>query len=179
MNPFGPPAPLPRFRWWMALLGLLFTAVVVAGVVRMLRPQMDERLYARFRNLPKAQFLTPADSSRSALFQACEAYNLKRYSRAVPLFLSDTSQAYALERRFFRGICLMELEKLQEAEALFKEVRALSAAGSYWKECDWYLALCYLRGHKRGRCIEKLREIRPGYPRGAEAERLWAKLRLM
>ena len=136
-------------------LGVITLAVgVMAGTVWMLRPQMDERLYAKYRNLPQVQFLLPGDTSLS---EACTAHNLKQYTKALPLFQRDTQTKYATETRFFSAICLLELNKMTEAEALLAPIA--TSNHPLQSEALWYIALSHLRRHDRKGCLKYLHEL--------------------
>lgn len=137
---------------WLGFIAL--AAGVMAGTVWMLRPQMDERLYAKYRNLPQAQFLLPGDTS---LAEACAAHNLKQYTKALPLFQRDTQTKYATETRFFSAICLLELNKMKEAEALLEPIAISNHP--FQPEALWYMALSHLRRHDRKGCLKYLHEV--------------------
>jgi hypothetical protein len=137
---------------WLGVIAL--AAGVMAGTVWMLRPQMDERLYAKYRNLPQAQFLLTGDTS---LAEACAAHNLKQYTKALPLFQRDTQTKYATETRFFSAICLLELNKMKEAEALLTPI--VESNHPLQPESLWYTALSHLRRHDRKGCLLYLKEV--------------------
>ena len=147
---------------WLGVIAL--AAGVMAGTVWILRPQMDERLYAKYRNLPQAQFLSPGDTS---LAEACAAHNLKQYTKALPLFQRDTQAKYTTETRFFSAICLLELNKMKEAEALLEPIATSNHA--LQPEALWYLALSHLRRHDRKGCLQYLKTVNPQNSRQSTA----------
>lgn len=149
-----PPAPLPQWPAWKWLLVALLSVAIVPVTVRMLRPQMDERLYAKYRNLPQAVFLKENDHP---LAEACAAFNLKQYTRALPLFERDTHAAYALEKQFFSGLCLLELNKMKPAEERLRPV--LNSNHPLNKEAIFYTALSQLRRHDRKGALALLQQL--------------------
>lgn len=153
------PAPLPILKGWELLSGICLIFALILWGVTMLRPQMDERIYARFRNLPKATFLEHKDSSLLFLNEACTAFNNKSYNKALQLFKKDTSTAFLYEKELFSGICLLELNKPEEAIPKLKTLKQNKIAEKYREEATWYLALAYLRAHKRNLCKTTLHEI--------------------
>lgn len=170
-----PAAPLPRIRWWMWGLIALFSVLVIAGVVRMLRPQMDERLYARYRNLPQAHFMTPADSACSNLSAACAAFNLKQYTKALPLFEADNCPGYTEEKRLFVALCHLELNRMKEAEAQLALILDQGAQHPLHTEALWYTALSHLRRHDRAGYETFLRAVPVGSARYESALKLGKK----
>jgi hypothetical protein len=149
-----PPAPLPQWPAWKWLLAVVLAIVVVPATVRMLRPQMDERLYAKYRNLPQAVFLKENDHP---LAEACAAFNLKQYTRALPLFERDTHATYALEKQFFSALCLLELNKMKPAEERLRTV--VNSQHPLNKEAVFYTALSQLRRHDRKGALLLLEQL--------------------
>ena len=149
-----PVVSFPQWPIWRWAIGGLVAVAVVFATVRMLRPQMDERLYAKYRDLPKAAFL-PND--QHPLHPACAAFNLKQYSKALPLFEKDTHTQFALEKAFFEALCLLELNKMSAAEA---RVYPVTTSTHHLKnEAIWYTALSRLRRHDRKGCVQLLRQL--------------------
>jgi hypothetical protein len=157
-------------QWFGALLLALAT---VLGTIRMLRPQMDERLYARFRALPTAQFQINGDTVLSA---ACTAFNLKQYTKARPLFDAYSSGPYTDHARFFGALCLLEHNKMKEAEAVLSNLD--EAEQSLKDESIWYHALSQLRRHDRKGCLLSLQRLSPQSPRWEMYQKLMEKLGL-
>jgi tetratricopeptide (TPR) repeat protein len=165
------PFTFPIIHWsgWLLLVGFVFYLIV--GVIAMLRPQMDERLYARYRNIPQADFLDGQDSLFPILKKACLAFNTKNYNKALSLFEQDSSAFFIPEKRLFSGICLLEQNQLEEASATFQEMKIMNLPPNYQMDANWYLALSHLRNHQRSLCENTLQEI-VGEPRKTDAHRL-------
>lgn len=104
-----------------------------------------------------------------------QAFNSGAYAMALPLleqYLSDKPND--LQARISKGICLLELDRLVEARAIFKEVHegttALKTDGS------WYLALSYLKEKNLVETRRYLELIPAGSDWGAKAAELLSKL---
>lgn len=173
---WSPPAPLPRFPIWTWPILLVAVGLALAGIVRLLRPQMDERIYARFRTLPQAQFL-PADAPDGPLKSACAAYNVKAYSKALQLFRQDTQSRYTVERQLYSGICLLELNDTKAAGAQLEALLRANPESPLRDEMLFYQGLCHLRAHRRGACREALLQVTPGSPRQTAIHHVLDKIR--
>ncbi len=171
-----PPFTFPTTHWskWLLVTGFFFSLIV--GVVYMLRPQMDERLYARYRNIPQADFLAGQDTLFPLLKEACLAFNTKNYSKALSLFEQDGSTLFIPEKQLFSGICLLELNQLDKAIITFQEMKSMNLSLNYQMDTSWFLALSYLRKHQRSLCKNTLLEI-IAEPRKTEAQRLIHELK--
>ncbi len=146
-DPFAaqPAQPLPRWGIWGWTIVVALGLGVVLATVPMLRKQMDERLYAKFRNLPQAKFLP--EGQQHPLRAACDAYNLKQYTKALPLFDNNTDTVFVIEKQFFSALCLLELNKMPKAEQRLQPI----AQGQHplRQEALWYTALSHIRRHDR------------------------------
>jgi hypothetical protein len=144
-----PPQPLPRW----GVLGWCFVVFIGIGIilvtVPMLQEQMDERLYAKFRLWPQADFLPPSHPN-DGLRAACAAFQLKQYPKALALFQSDTSDLFLEEKKFYAALCLLESSATKAAETALLPL----AQGQHplRHEAQWYRALCRLRLHDRPGC---------------------------
>ena len=176
-DPFEPEPPQPLARWpvWALLSAAALAIGIIIFTVQMLRPMMDERLYARYRNLPEAHFLLPEDSMRHpALALASTRFNQKKYRAALENFEQDTSLFYAVPATFFKGICQLELQQMEPAEALLEP---LVKGDTPWaSEARFYAALSHLRRHDRPGAAEWLHSLGSDHPRHPEAETLLEKI---
>lgn len=164
-----------NMAWWGWVLLVVAAVLVIAGTVKMLRPQMDERLYARFRKLPEAAFVVPADSCCSDIADACQLYNQKKYTKALAAFQQSAPNRFASEIMLYKGICLLELNQMQPAESMLAPLAGQSSFSG--KEADWYIALSRLRRHDREGCLSVLRQMPPENPRYATAQQLLSRLK--
>jgi tetratricopeptide (TPR) repeat protein len=165
--PFWPPI------WKLLLIGI-GSIVVVAGTVRMLRPQMDERLYARFRKLPQAD--VQSDTLRTWQVGAAH-FNDKRYYEALES-MQEVLQMYPSHgaARFFAGLCFLENNNMTAAEEHLGAVTTYSNT-TWHTDAQYYTALAHLRRHDRAGCVELLQKIPGGHKRYADADSLTQKLR--
>lgn len=160
---------LPPLHWAGWLLVTALVASLIGGVVFMLRPQMDERIYARYRNIPQATFLENQGERFPLLQEASIAFNTKNYSKALRLFEQDSSVEFRYEKQLFSGICLLELNNSEAVIASFKKAKEQHLPPYIDKEITWYLALAYLRNHQRDLCSNTLLEL-IDEPRKSEAQ---------
>jgi predicted Zn-dependent protease len=163
------------FPFNMRLLVLL----AIPLTVYLLRPQMDERWYARYRALPTAVPYLTGQPSESLESQAIATYNLKRYTAALPLWSQLTdSTIEGCQARMMAGICLLELNRMREAEEHFNLMISGQAACTVAQqlEAQWFLALSKLRRHdRRGAKAILANELKQS-SRAAQAEELAAKI---
>ncbi len=164
-------APMTLQRYWPALAA----AACLAGLLfwffgRQTQGGNDDKLFAQYRHYPEAAFTTRAagDSAQIDLGAAERAFNGGRYAEALPLL-----QAYLethsddLEKRFFVGLCHLELGNYNEAITNFQVLR--SSANAYQGEAVWYLALTYLKQGNKEQCANILRQLPPGSGHDAAA----------
>ncbi len=90
--------------------------------------------------------------------QAEEAFNSKRYDRALGYFNNllevDSSNA---ELQLYKGITLLELDHIAQAESIFKQIKASNEV--YRDAAVWYLALGALKRHDYDECRTYLSQI--------------------
>jgi tetratricopeptide (TPR) repeat protein len=171
------PTPL-RITWQRVLAVAASVALVVAATVWMLRPQMDERLYAHYRDLPEADFTLrgTADDVQHQLERGGTAFNQKNYDEALTAFRAALAlQPEHTEAQFFAALCLLEKNDMLAAEALLAPI--VNSTNVWASEARWYLALSMLRRHDRVGCAAQLQQIGTGERRYADAQTLLEKLR--
>lgn len=74
----------------------------------------------------------------------------------------------------YRGICLIELDRMSEARGLLEPLAAGNSA--LRSEAQWYIALGYLKASDREACRAALARIQPGEARHEQARKLLKKL---
>lgn len=164
-------APLTLRRYWPAIAAAACLAGLLFWLFGRQSPGNDDsKLYAQYRHFPEAAFTTRAagDSAQIDLGAAESAFNAGRYAEALPLleaYLATHSDD--LEKRFFAGLCHLELGQYNEAITNFQVLR--SSANAYQGEAAWYLALTYLRQGNKEQCAAILRQLPPdtGHDAGA------------
>jgi tetratricopeptide (TPR) repeat protein len=169
----------PRRYWWRWAAAAAVAVAVVAGTVLMLRPQMDERLYARYRHLPTADFTVRGNDATQlsqTLREAAEAYNEKSYARALTTFQKALQlQPNQPEAQFFAALCHLELNQMREAETLLEPLA--NSGGAWASDARWYLALSHLRRHDRAGCAAILQQFQSSDTRRyQEAQELLKKM---
>jgi tetratricopeptide (TPR) repeat protein len=157
-------------KWFLAA-----AAVLVALLVWLKWPSEQETLYAETRRFPAAAFTLRGNTDQN-LGKAAQAFNREDYPAALALLQNHLgNRPDDLEARFFAGLSQLELKRLEEAEATFRQ---LSAGRNAWaEEARWYLALTLLRKGKTGDCMDILQQIQPGGAHFAEAQTLLKALR--
>jgi len=160
---------LPRIAWAAAAA---LACLAVAWFF--LRPPADERLYARYRAFPEADFTTKS-ADVSSLQPAATAFNATNYAGALE-HLQNYLAAHPddLEARLFAGLCYLELGRYQEADAIFQTI--YGEANAWADEARWYLALSYLRQGKHRESAGLLQQIPAGSAHYQEAQKLLGEL---
>jgi hypothetical protein len=152
--------------------------IAILGTLRMLRPQMDERLYAHFRNFSQiieADSLLNGQPMPAPMQRAALAFNRKNYTRAL-IHLDTAMQLTASQSRaqLIAGLCHLELEHFQQAEDLLGKSGGRAVPPP--DDVTWFMALTQLRWHNRRACKNLLKVVRPESPYRLKADTLAAKL---
>ncbi|MFV5700406.1 tetratricopeptide repeat protein [Flavobacterium sp. XS2P12] len=108
------------------------------------------------------------------LKQAEEAFNAKNYTAAVPFFETVLKEKKTPEIQYFYGISLLETNKIQEAEAVFNELKA--GTSIYKNKAIWNLALSKLKQKDYKSCKEILLTIPSDYEDYDQAQELLKEL---
>ncbi|MFV5690984.1 tetratricopeptide repeat protein [Flavobacterium sp. LT1R49] len=91
------------------------------------------------------------------LKQAETTFNAKNYAAAIPFFEAVLKEKKTPEIQYFYGISLLETNKIQEAEAVFNELKA--GTSIYKNKAIWSLALSKLKQKDYKACKEILLTI--------------------
>ncbi len=164
---------LPLGAWWAAAAA---AALLIAAWL-FLRPPANERLYARYRQLPDAAFtIRNAATDQQYLQRAEQAFNSKDYAAALATLQTYLqNQPGNVEAQLFAGLCLLELRRPAEAQTI---LQTISAGANAWSdEASWYLALACLLQNKRAECAEILQRIPQNSGHYAEAQELLNKVK--
>lgn len=157
-------------RRWMALAAAL---TLVAAAVWFFN-RGDAPTYRQYAQHPRLS-LTVMGNTEQARTDAETAFAQKDYARA----LSALDQVLAAEpdnikAAFFRGICLLELDRSAEARQIFE---VLAVGNSALREdAVWYVALSYLQENNPTECRNTLQKIAPGAAHYEQAQQLLKKL---
>jgi Flp pilus assembly protein TadD len=127
--------------------------------------------YAHYEPLALAE----RGNEDAATLQAQQAFNTQRYAEAVAaidVLLEQDAKNDAL--KIYKGIALLELDRVEEANSLFTEVSHTSSV--YKDRALWMLALSALKQKDYKTCEDYLKKIPEGSPEYKQAQDLLDKL---
>lgn len=127
--------------------------------------------YAHYEPLTLAE----RGNEDAATLQAQQAFNTQRYAEAVAaidVLLTQDGNNDAL--KIYKGIALLELDRVAEANSLFMEVSGKSSI--YKDRALWMLALSALKQKDYKTCEDYLKKIPAGSPEYKQAQDLLDKL---
>ena len=120
--------------------------------------------------------LTVRGVADQAVGNAEKAFSTKDYAAALAaleqIIASDPGNITA---QLYRGISLLELDRVAEARAAFAPIALGQSA--LRGEANWYFALSYLKEKKYAACETALQAIDPGADHYEEAQELMKKLK--
>ncbi len=125
-------------------------------------------------NDPEQASFTVRGTVNESLKQAEEAYNAKRYNKAIPLFETVLQKQKTAEIQFFYGVSLLEESHYLKAEAVFNEIHAGTSV--YKEKALWYLALSKLKQKDYEACKQILESISEDYEGYDQVEELLHQL---
>ncbi|WP_366186260.1 tetratricopeptide repeat protein [Flavobacterium ovatum] len=105
---------------------------------------------------------------------AQEAFNAKNYDEALPQFEILVKEKPSPEIELYYGISLMEMNRMKEAEIVFKEVQAGNSI--YKNKASWNLALLKLKQKDYQGCEAILKTIPADYENYDQIQELLKKL---
>jgi len=115
------------------------------------------------------------DDDNAIKLQAQQYFNAKEYGKAIAnlneLLRIDSAN---IELKLYKGIALLEIGQVEEANSLFEAVRSSNAV--YKDKGTWMLALSALKQKDYERCESLLKEIPTDSPEYAAAQKLLNKL---
>lgn len=151
------------YTWAAAASVALFCVVLIYSSFS--KPQYAA--YAHFEPLALVE-RGNADGLKS---KAEQAFNNKDYANAVSYLNSLLNQnENDIELQLYKGIALLELNQVEEAERSFDKVRASSSIYQY--QGTWMLALSALKEKDYDKCKSLLSQIPKESPVYADAKRL-------
>lgn len=106
-------------------------------------------------------YFTERGTVDANLKQAEEAFNAKKYAAAIPFFEAVLKEKKTPEIQYFYGLSLLEANKIQQAEAVFNELKAGNSI--YKNKAIWSLALAKLKQKDYKSCREILLSIPSDY----------------
>jgi tetratricopeptide (TPR) repeat protein len=142
------------FKPWMYLVA---ASVVVLFGLFLFNPNPN---FEDFNQQENAYF-TERGTIDANLKQAETTFNAKNYKAAIPFFEAVLKEKKTPEIQYFYGISLLETNKIQEAEAVFNELKA--GTSIYKNKAIWSLALSKLKQKDYKACKEILLTIPSDY----------------
>ncbi len=162
--------PLPRQRrLWLVAASLAATLALFLVVKWALTPPLFDT-YAQYPPLALTEKSAGTDWS-----QAESAFNSKKYAEAEVLLGQYVAQnPQDRQALLYLGICKMERDNLQEAQAIFM---GFTPDEKDMKDyADWYLALSYLKSGDKESCRQALQQLSTTSPFRQQAADLLKKL---
>lgn len=153
-------------KWMMAAASV--AVLIVAAVLAQPTPTLYQR-YAQHEPLHWTE------RNMNKFFRVAEdaelSFNAGKYERALggldSLLIFQPDNAVAL---LYRGVCLLELERPEEARASLEPV--VKGRTVFHAHAVWYTALAFLQEKKMDRCRLTLLQINPSDPFYQEAQKL-------
>lgn len=153
-------------RVWLA-------AASIALIIGLFYFQGGKPVYGDFAQHP-AMELTVRGSQNENLEKAQTAFNHKNYETALELLDNAlTEQPENAELQLYRGICLLETNRLDGAKESFNTLKNNIL---YKNTALWYLALTSLKEKDYTSCKAFLKQIDPDSSEGKKAKKLLRKL---
>ena len=155
------------FRPWIYLVAASVTILV--GLF-LFNPNPNFEDFNQHENA----YFTERGTIDANLKQAEETFNAKNYKAAIPFFETVLKEKKIPEIQYFYGISLLETNKIQEAEAVFNELK--SGTSIYKNKAIWSLALSKLKQKDYKSCKEILLTIPSDYEDYDQVQKLLKKL---
>lgn len=169
--PSTPVVPLYRRRAFQVAASIAL--LIIAGWITFSLLNQPS-LYRQFAQHPPLTLTEMSDEGPDAgeIEQAFNREDYETAARELQTYLQDhPADTLAL---LYRGISLLETGQLQEATAIFSDIR--SGRSDLRELGAWYLALTYLREGNRTRAREVLQDLPPGADNFEKAQELLKRL---
>lgn len=131
-------------------------AAIIAGTL-FLSP-WQKNLYKEFVSISMNAPVERGANERAELQEAAALFNDSEYAAAIPLLdralAADSTDAYA---RFYRGVSLLEINKIKEARIDLKQIYEGNSLFKY--DGAFYMALTYLKSDDKVQCRTWLNKI--------------------
>ncbi len=126
--------------------------------------------YSDFANHTNLEFTVRGDNKQT-ITNAETAFNAKNYKTAfAQLTVLEAQFPNDVEIQFYKGICLLEMDKFTQADTIFENISSGNSAFS--NKAIWYKALSLLKQEQFEACKNTLQTI----PESAEEYELAKKL---
>lgn len=165
-----------QFRRYLKYAAILITLVSV-GIYFFMNQNSSEHLYATYYEAyPNTEISVTRSNTdkKSSLEDAFVAYDLNNYEKANQLFDETLKTNESDYIRFYKALCLMELNQHKEALKVFESINPSS---NYYDKFLWFKALSLIKLNNKAEAklnLEKL--VSKGSFKFNEAEELLSKL---
>jgi hypothetical protein len=141
-----------NMKWQYAAAAGLAALVGVSGIFYVtMRPAQNDRLYAQYFKPYDAPSIVRSGSAPTEdnYQQAMNEYNSGNYKQAFDMLDKLSADDHKdMSVLFFKGISAMELNKLEDALALFEKIIS-NKSSLYTESAEWYQALCLLKKNNK------------------------------
>lgn len=149
------------------------TAASVAILIGLFLFQNTNPSFDDYNN-PEGAYFTERGLENGTLKAAQEAYNEKKYKKAIPYFETILKENKSPELQFFYAVSLLEDNQFQKAESNLNELK--QGTSIYKDKAIWYLALSKLKQKDYESCKNILLTIPEDYENYDEVQQLLNEL---
>lgn len=126
--------------------------------------------FSAYNQYEHAYLTERSEAADMHLKQAETAFNARNYRAAVPFFEMVLKENKSVEIQYFYGISLLEVNRIQEAESVFNEIK--SGDSVYKNKAIYALALAKLKQKDYAVCKEILLTIPSDYEHYDKVQKL-------
>ncbi len=134
-----------RFLSKWPVIGIAATLFLVFGVLSIIRLNQaagPEELFNEYYTAPSVDLYTRSSNTDPEMISFEAKYSKESYSQALELMEQYLSDKNDLQGEFYKSICLIELERFEEAEQI---LISLSEHPLLSDLSNWYLLMIYLK----------------------------------
>lgn len=156
------------FKPWQYAMAASVAVLVGLFLFQNTNPSFDDY------NNPEGAYFTERGLENGTLKAAQEAYNEKKYKKAIPYFEIILKENKSPELQFFYAVSLLEDNQFQKSESNFNELK--QGTSIYKDKAIWYLALSKLKQKDYESCKKILLTIPEDYENYDEVQQLLNEL---
>jgi tetratricopeptide (TPR) repeat protein len=169
---YGKERDTSRVGWYV--MGITVLAMLMAGLLFISPWRKD--VYRQFAPTEMVHHHVPNNDTSKLLHDASRNFNKRRFAQAVQLLNQvleiDSSNTFA---RYYRGVCLVEMNQQAQARADLQAVFASEAPHRY--DAAFYMALSFLKERDKQQAQEWLLKIPAQAAVYRKAQKLMEELR--